>query len=57
LSHYENILITYFWKRRCFWNSSYFVTTLGNVSKIKIEEYLENQLYGRRIPLPKGTII
>lgn len=32
-----------FWKRHTFWTRSYFVASIGSVSKDAIERYIENQ--------------
>ena len=32
-----------FWKKNIFWNRSYFINTIGSVSKEAIERYIDNQ--------------
>ena len=40
---YPNQLQKEFWKKHIFWNRSYFVASIGSVSKEAIEKYIENQ--------------
>lgn len=40
---YPNKLQKEFWKKHVFWNKSYFVASIGSVSKEAIERYIENQ--------------
>ena len=40
---YENELMKEFWKKHEFWTRSYFISSIGSVSKEAIERYLTNQ--------------
>ena len=54
-SKYEPKLKRIFYSKKVFWNSAYFASTLGDISRRQVEEYLETQCFGRCIPLPNGT--
>jgi len=54
-SKYEQKLKHVFYNKKIFWHSAYFTSTLGDISKQQVEEYLETQCFGRCIPLPNGT--
>lgn len=36
-------LSNHFWKRKIFWTSGYFSSSIGNVSEENIKKYIENQ--------------
>lgn len=36
-------LSTFFWKEHTLWSDGYFASTIGNISKEKVEEYIRNQ--------------
>lgn len=42
---YPGLCLQYFWnkKRKLFWSDGYFVCSVGDASRGKIEEYIENQ--------------
>ena len=40
---YQNELEQHFWKNHVFWSSSYFVSSIGSVSKDAITRYITNQ--------------
>lgn len=42
-SKYPNQLQNEFWKKHIFWTRSYFVASIGSVSKEAIEKYIETQ--------------
>jgi putative transposase len=41
--NHKSLLYKHFWKENTFWTDGYFVSTIGNVSKEKIMQYIENQ--------------
>lgn len=40
---YDYILKSFYWKKRILWTDGYFSSTIGNISKDKVYEYIENQ--------------
>ena len=40
---FSSILSKEFWKEHTFWTDGYFLTTIGNVSQMVLEKYIENQ--------------
>jgi putative transposase len=41
--HHEKHLRKYYWKERTLWSDGYFCSTIGNVSKELVTEYIQNQ--------------
>ena len=42
-TNYAGTLRRYYWKKKILWSRSYFVASVGNVSRATIEKYIENQ--------------
>ena len=40
---YPNELKNYFWKKKIFWASGYFVSSIGNANEETIKNYINNQ--------------
>lgn len=40
---YNSILKNYYWKKKILWTDGYFSSTIGNISKSDVYNYIENQ--------------